>query len=125
MGIYRNSKTLQKRGGAGRFERWDLDRDMGVRQCPWCLTLSAFRPEIPLTDFVDPADFNARVCKCGYDSRRGTVSTRDLDRAIARVREAYDIALQAAGHDQETQEIASHQLQREVRVALGLEWLKA
>lgn len=31
---YRNHKTLQKRGGAGRFERWD--RDFGGRVCPWC-----------------------------------------------------------------------------------------
>jgi len=124
MGVYRNSKTLQKRGGAGRFERWDLDRDMGVRACPWCKTLSAFRPELS-GDFIDPIDFNARVCRCGYDSRRGRVSVEDFERAMMRVREASANALQAAeeGADDDAADILSHQLQRELRVALGLEWL--
>ena len=46
---------------------------------------------------------------------------------MVRVREASANALQAAeeGADDDTADILSHQLQRELRVALGLEWLTA
>ena len=51
----------------------------------------------------------------------------DFERAMVRVREASANALQAAeeGADDDTADILSHQLQRELRVALGLEWLTA
>lgn len=123
MGTYRNSKTLQNRGPAGRFRRWDLDRDFGVRLCPWCNTLSATRPEIPAYGFIDPAEFNARVCTCGYDSRRGTVSYFDFHRALGRAREALRHVSGAEGADEETIEILAYQLRRECRLAESLEWL--
>ena len=41
---YRNHKTLQKRGGAGRFERWD--RDFGGRVAPLTSNIAGLRRSV-------------------------------------------------------------------------------
>ena len=60
---------IQARGVSGRFRKFTSD-ELGVGSCPRCLALT-LRPKLPNTPFIDPRDFNARVCaSCGWDSRR-------------------------------------------------------
>lgn len=58
---------LQARGAGGRFRRW-TGQDVGIGVCPKCNGITQ-RPKLPETGFIDPRDFNARVCPCGWDSR--------------------------------------------------------
>lgn len=59
---------IQARGAGGRFRQW-TGQDVGIGVCPKCNTLTT-RPKLPETGFIDPRDFNARVCaNCGWDSR--------------------------------------------------------
>lgn len=128
MKPYRNNKTYQARAGGGQFRRWDLDRDFGVRECPWCHHLSAHRPE-GVTDahgFIDPAEFTRRVCqRCGWDSARGSVGYSDMLAAYARHRQAgTELALATQDGDAEAIEILEHQFNREAAIASEMMWLR-
>jgi hypothetical protein len=127
---YRNHKAIQARGGGGRFRRWDLDRDYGTRECPWCHTLSAHQPDVVADrhGFIDPVEFNRRVCRrCGWDSAsKHSVTTADGYAAAERWSAALD-ELELAeldGADTETLDILRHQLRREERITWEYMWMK-
>jgi hypothetical protein len=62
---------IQGRAGNGRFRRF-TGEEFGIGVCPKCQTLTT-RPELPAVGPIDPVDFNARVCVCGWDSRKAKV----------------------------------------------------
>ena len=63
------SGRIQARGAGGRFRQW-TGEEFGIGVCPRCQHIT-MRPELPQTPFIDPRDFNARVCpECGWDSRK-------------------------------------------------------
>jgi hypothetical protein len=64
---HRNGR-IQARGAGGRFRQW-TGGDFGIGVCPKCGKITQ-RPEVPASAFIDPRDFNARVCPCGWDSRK-------------------------------------------------------
>lgn len=60
---------IQGRAGNGRFRKF-TGEEFGIGVCPNCQTLTT-RPTLPDAPFIDPRDFNARVCSnCGWDSRK-------------------------------------------------------
>ncbi len=70
------SGRIQARGAGGRFRQW-TGEEFGIGVCPRCQHITV-RPELPQTPFIDPRDFNARVCPgCGWDSRRPEANPKD------------------------------------------------
>jgi len=66
--LKRSNGRIQPRKGDGRFRQF-TGKDFGIGVCPKCQGITQ-RPEIPAGPFIDPRDFNARVCPCGWDSRK-------------------------------------------------------
>lgn len=113
----------------GHFATIPQARLDGVGTCPWCRSFT-FRPEVA-GRHIDPADMAARVCRCGYDSRRGRVGADDFHRAVARLREANAelVALYApdgpalVGPDSDIAAILDDQVCREAKRVAELFWL--
>lgn len=72
MPYKRANGRIQGRAANGRFRKF-TGEEFGIGVCPKCQTLTT-RPELSTTDFIDPRDFNARVCaNCGWDSRKAMI----------------------------------------------------
>lgn len=128
MKPYRHGNgRIQARGGGGRFRQWQLDSDFGVRECPWCHTLSAHRPDLSGVRHIDPAEFNRRVCgRCGWDSAaKHEVDFRDWRAAAGRFAAALGEANEAAdqGVDVDVLEILEYQARAAKREFDAIEWL--
>lgn len=119
----RPNGRLQLREGGGQFRQHDLDRDFGVRLCPWCRRLTAIQPDLSGQAFVDPCDVRARVCPCGYDSRRGKVGHADLRAAVNRLSLASRELQTAEPVEPDVLDILLHQYMRESHRCNELAWL--
>lgn len=116
MPLNSNRRYFQAVGRTGRLD--------GVGTCPWCRSFT-FRPEVAGWH-IDPADMAARVCRCGYDSRRGRVGADDFSRAVARLREANAemmAAFDAMSGRIDDFAILDHQVTREAKRVAELYWL--
>lgn len=109
----------------GYFATAPVAKLEGVGVCPWCRSVAFRPPGVDDGPFIDPVDFKALVCSCGWDSRRGVVTADDFHRAIQRMREAHREVADAADlgiSDEDVLDILAYQLQREVKLAAALEW---